>query len=135
MSFSDYLERELLDLVLNKVTYTVTDVFVALWVGNPLEDGTGATDAAEVTGNDYARVNATGKWGTAAGEPTVVKNTAEITFPKATPSGWGTVTHFALYDNLTGGNMLMYSNLATAREVTPDSIPRFDIGTLKIHLD
>lgn len=138
MSFCNYLERAFLNHLFSENNALLTfdppePTYLALWFGSPGEDGSGGV---EVTGNAYARQSCSGKWGVASGtETTVVKNLTEITFPEATPSGWGTVDYFAICDALTGGNVLAYSLLVVPRIVTVGSIPRFDADALQVFLD
>ncbi|GAG79654.1 unnamed protein product, partial [marine sediment metagenome] len=68
----------------------------------------------EVSGGSYARQlaglsEATGSGGTTS-------NAAEIAFPTAT-ANWGTVTHVALMDAVTSGNMIMWSALDAEKTV------------------
>jgi len=56
-----------------------------------------------------------------------------ITFPTASGS-WGTITHFALFDALTTGNMLMSGALTASQAITTNQIARFAIGALDITL-
>jgi len=61
----------------------------------------------EVSGNGYARKAITFANGNNRG----TSNTAAVTFA-AVGGGWGTVTHVALFDAATGGNMLWQGALA-----------------------
>lgn len=135
MSFSNYSERALLNHLFSHgnalLTFDPPDIYVGLWVGNPGEDG---ASGAEVSGDGYVRVAET-SWSIATGTPTIVYNAAETTFPVAT-GHWGEVTHFVLFDAITGGNMLLYGPLTDAPlEIIPGSVPRFDIGSLIVRLD
>jgi len=88
----------------------------------------------EPTGNGYARVevvNSNAEWGPASARATSNINT--ITFPAATPSGWGTMTHFILMDSLTSGSMVGWGALTTPLSVGLGTIPTFDPGTLVIN--
>ena len=68
----------------------------------------------EVSGNAYARVQrdpANANWAAAAGGDGTTSNIAALSFPTPTPAGWGTITHFGIYDAPTGGNLLFYAEL------------------------
>lgn len=126
MSFSNYLETELLDHVFANNAYTSpADVYVGLHTANPDEDGSGA----EVSGGSYARQVASF---------TVSGNTATtdaaIEFPTAT-ADWGTVTHVAIYDALTSGNMLAYAELTASKNISSGDVFRIPTGDLDITLD
>lgn len=127
--FSDVLEDELLDHVLKTGDYAVpTDIYVALWVGDPLDTGVGG---AEVAGGSYARV-VCNSWDAAAARAT--ENTGAVTFPEATGS-WGTVTHFALFDAITGGTFLMHGTLTAAKTIGSGDNAEFAAGDLDISVD
>lgn len=129
MSFSDYLENELLDHVFGGAAYTApATIYVALSTTATTDDGTGTT---EPVGGGYARVAAT--FGTASGGS--ISNTATVTFPEST-GAWGTVTHFALYDAATNGNLLAHGALTTSRTVDGAGITlSFAAGQLTVTLD
>lgn len=128
-SLSDYLEVELLDMIVGKTDYTMPTVYVGLSTADPTDDASGL---AEPVGNGYARVATTGAtWEAASGGAT--QNAAAITFPTAT-GAWGTITHFALFDALTVGNMLAHGELGASQAITTNQIPRFAAGALDITL-
>ena len=128
-SFSDYLEAEVLDHVTGKGSYTSPTTYVALSTADPTDDNSGI---AEPSGSGYARVTTSASdWDAAASGATA--NAAAITFPEAS-GAWGTVTHFALFDASTAGNMLMYGTLDASRVITSGITPRFSIGELDITL-
>lgn len=126
---SDFLEDELLDHVLKTGAYGVpADIYVALWVGDPLDTGAGG---AEVSGGSYARV-VCNSWDVAAARAT--ENSIAVTFPEAT-AGWGTVTHFALFDAITGGNFLAHGTLAASKTIGAGDNSEFAIGDFDISVD
>jgi hypothetical protein len=129
MSFSDYLENKVLDHVTGKASYTAPTAFVGLSTADPLDDGSGL---AEPSGNGYARVEtAAGDWNSASGGS--IDNADAITFPAASGS-WGTVTHVALFDASSGGNLLMSGALSSSETITIDQVPRFAAGELTLTL-
>lgn len=127
MSFSDYLENKILDHVLKNTSYTSpTTVYCAAYTSDPGETNTGT----EVSGNAYARVAIT--FGSASSGSST--NSADIVFPTASGS-WGTITHFAIFDQLTTGNMLVYGALTGSVAVASGQRLRFDATTLSVSLD
>jgi len=130
MSFSDYLENALLDHLFGKAAYTAPTIYVGLSTADPLDDGTGL---AEPVGNGYARV-ATAATDWSAASSGVTTNATTITFPQATGL-WGTVTHFALFDASTGGNLLASGALTTAKSPDVGDTPSFAAGSLTVTLD
>lgn len=123
---SDWLELELLDHVLKTGDYAVpTDIYVALFVGDPLDTGAGG---AEVSGGSYVRVICN-TWDAASSRAT--ENTGAITFPEATAS-WGTVTHFAIYDAITTGNFLAHGVLTASKAIGSGDNAEFAAGDIDI---
>ena len=128
MSFSDFWEGEILDHVFNIGAYTAPSVYVGYSTADPLDDGSGL---AEPAGGGYARVLHS-SW---ARSGNVVDNTGTITFPTTTASQ-GTITHFALFDAISGGNLLGSGALDTSRALTSAGLlPRFNDGDCNITLD
>lgn len=125
-SLSNYLELKLLDHFLKTTSLTVpTNIYVALSTADPGESGSGL---AEPSGGSYARV-AHNTWAAAAARATSNSNT--ITFPTATGS-WGTITHWALFDASTSGNMLAYGSLSVSNSVVSGNIVTFAAGEIDI---
>ena len=71
-------------------------------------------------------------------EPLVVEpqawqtsNNGAITFPTPT-AGWGTVTHFGIYDAASGGNLLFFGALTIAKTVNQADTVTFPAASLSI---
>lgn len=125
--FSDYLENKLLDHVLRNTSYTSpTTTFVGLFTSAP----TDTTSGTEVSGGSYAR-QALSVTTASAG---VVTSSADVTFPQATAS-WGTISHIAIFDALTSGNLLMYTELTTSKVIDSGDILKISSGNLTVTLD
>lgn len=103
-----------------------TEYFLGLSSAAPALDGTGAVEPAGGTG--YARVKLTSLSAPVNG---VVTNNAAIDFAESTAE-WGTMTHFVIYDALTGGNLLMYGELSASRKVEADTIMTIKLGSLNL---
>lgn len=143
-AMSDYLENKLIDAIFRAQAFTMpATIHVALFTGAPSDTGGGT----EVTGGSYARVAVTGSlanWaGTQAagstsassGNTGTTSNNAAITFPAPT-ANWGTITHFALMDAATTGNMLFFGALNTSKTVNSgDAAPQFAAGALSLQID
>lgn len=124
-AMTNYLANKVLDHTLATTAYTMpTTVYAALFTAAPSVAGGGT----EATGNAYARVAAS--FGAAANED--ASNDVAVTFPTPAGGDWGTITHWGLFDALTGGNML-YQNPLTTSKVTGAGDPvQFPIGALTI---
>ena len=85
------------------------------------DDGSGT----ELSGDGYARQAVT------FGAPTDGSgdNSGAVTFGPAT-ADWGTITHVALYDALTGGNMLMHAALSASKTINDTDVLAFADGDL-----
>lgn len=128
-SFSDYLEDKILDHIVGKTSFTMPTAYVAASTADPTDDASGI---AEPSGDGYARVTTSGAtWNASSGGAT--SNAAAISFPTAT-GDWGTITHFALYDAATNGNMLAHGDLDTEQAISTNQILRFAAGDLDITL-
>lgn len=114
--FSDYFEAAILNWFRGTTFPVATgSVYFSLHTAATADDGTGT----EVSGNAYARqgvTKAAGSWSAPAAAG-VIQNVAAITFPTATPATWGTVTHGAVWDAATVGNMIMHGALGASKVV------------------
>jgi hypothetical protein len=135
-SFSAYLEKKLLDHFLKVAAYTQpTNLYIGLSTAAIEDDNSGATPPV---GNGYARA-AANSWAasTSTGGPPTTQsgssNSAQIIFPTAT-GAWGTITHFGMYDAITGGNLMGWGALAVSKVISTGDTPRFDIGQLTVTL-
>lgn len=129
--FSDYFEAAILNWFRGTTFPVATgSVYASLHTAATADDGTGT----EVSGNAYARQalsKAAGTW-TAPAAAGVITNVAAVTFPAATPATWGTVTHGALFDALTTGNMVMHGALGASKTVGVNDVFQYAIGALSI---
>lgn len=132
-SFADYWENEILDHLFGKGSYTPPTIYVGLSTADPADDASGLS---EPSGNGYARVQTAGSDWNAASSGSL-SNANDITFPEATGS-WGTITHFALFDAASGGNMLAHGSLSQAKSIGSGDTARFaggSPGDLQVSLD
>lgn len=125
MSASNYLETLLLGEL---ETILEADGYVALFTSDPGE--TGVSGEVSTSGTAYARI--------AIGNVTISGNTlsndAAVEFPEAT-AGWGTITHFGLFDADTAGNFLGGGSLTASKVVASGDTVKFIIGALTVTLD
>lgn len=126
MSFSNYLENKVLLHVFGATSYTApTTIYVGLYTSDPGETGAGT----EVSGGSYARQSAAF---TVTGN--LATNTSAIEFPTATTS-WGTITHVAVLDASTSGNVLASAALTASKTIGSGDVLRINAGDLDISLD
>jgi hypothetical protein len=129
-SFADYWENEILDHLFGKGSYTPPTIYVGLSMADPADDASGL---AEPNGNSYARAaTASADWNFASGG--MLDNANDITFPEAS-GNWGTITHFALFDAASGGNMLAHGSLSVSKSIGSGDTAKFAAGDLDVSLD
>lgn len=131
MSFSDYLEKKILDHLFGKASYTAPTIYVALSTADPGDDASGI---AEPSGNNYSRVQtAAGDWNSATSGAGTLTNANAVTFAQASGS-WGTITHIALYDAATSGNLLASRALGTSKTIGSNDTLSFAAGQITTSL-
>jgi hypothetical protein len=103
--------------------------YVGLFTAAPSDTGGGT----EVSGNGYARV-ATGTINVSGTSPTNATNAAAIEFAAASGGNWGSIGWAAIFDASTGGNMLAWAALSTARTINDGDVLRIPAGDLDVTL-
>ena len=127
MSFTNYLETEILDHVFAGAAYSApATLYIGLFTA--ISDGeTGSV--TEVSGSAYARQTMAF---TTSGATT--SNNATVEFPTATGS-WGTITHVGIFDASTSGNLMVYATLTASKAITTGDVFRVPSGDLDITLN
>ena len=129
-SFSDFTENLVLTWLFTGSSATrPTAWYVGLFTAAPSDTGGGT----EVSGSAYARV-ATGTITVSGTSPTLATNSAAIEFAAASGGNWGSITHAAIFDASTSGNMLAFAELTTARTINDGDVFRIPAGSLDITL-
>ena len=131
-AMSDYLEGEVIKHIFRTGSFTKPSVLaVALYTGAPSDAGGGT----EVSGNGYARVTvnpADANWAAPAGGNGTTSNVGVVSFPTPTGAGWGNVTHFAIFDAASAGNLLFHGALSSAKTVNSGDTVSFTAGALQV---
>ena len=133
-SASNDLENAILNATLRGTPMqTPSKVYIALFTSDPGEDGSGD----EVADSNYVRQEAS------QGDPDgaiagwtppadgVTTNAKLIEFPPIA-DGTITVTHFAIFDSVGGGNMLFYAPMVSSKTLEKGDVLSFDIGSITI---
>lgn len=129
MTMSVYLANKINDHVLKGVVYTPpTDVYIALFTSaNGLDSNTeGSWD--EVSGGAYTRLqidDSTKAFTASAAKANTNNENWEYTQASA---AWGVVSHSAVMDAATSGNVLFWGALAATRDVASGDTFRFLAG-------
>jgi hypothetical protein len=126
-AISNYLENALLNATLRNTTYTSpTTVYAALFTSDPTDAGSGT----ECTGSGYARKAITFA---APSNGVTTNSAAACEFDQAT-GDWGTLTHFAIFDALTTGNMLYYGALTASKTIANGDVFKFATSSVTVTL-
>ena len=130
---SNYLENKVLDHVLTATSYTAPGTrYLALFnntSGNAAANLEAGTLTDEVSGGSYARKAVT--FAAASGGTSATN--ATVTFDAATAS-WGSITHVAVMDASTGGNVLFWGAVTTAKTIDTGDTFQVTSGNLTISL-
>jgi hypothetical protein len=126
-AISNYLENALINATLRNTTFTSpATVYAALFTSDPTDAGSGT----ECTGSGYARKAITFA---APSNGVTTNSAAAVEFDQATGS-WGTLTHFAIFDALTTGNMLYYGALTTSKTIASGDVFKFATSSVSVTL-
>ena len=142
-ALSNYLENQIIDWIMRGQSYSPPgNLYIALYTTAPTAAGGGV----EVSGGSYARVavasnlaNWAGTQGAATttastGTSGLTSNNSAVTYPTPT-AAWGTLVAFGVFDASTGGNMLFFASLTTAKTINNgDSPPIFQSAQLTFSL-
>ena len=127
MSFSNTFETHVLNYVFTATSVTrPTAWYLALFTSNPADDASGTE--VSTSGTAYARQTAAF---TVSGD--TASNSAAIEFPTATAS-FGTVSHVAVFDAATSGNLIAYAALTSSKAIDTGDVFRVPSGDLDITL-
>ena len=132
---SNYTEQNIINALLRGTAFPLpAKVYVGLHTADPTDAGgnevtTGAWPA-------YVRRDAADGGAISSGWSAPVdgvsKNAKQITYPGMDGSSSLTVTHWALYDAATSGNMLAHAALQTSRTLEPGDVFVFDINAITV---
>lgn len=129
MSMTNFAENLVLTwLLTNSAATRPTAWYIGLFTATPGETGGGT----EVSTGAYARVAVT--FTVSGTAPTQGANSATLDYPTASGS-WGTITHAAVFDASTSGNMLWYGALSASVAIATNDIFRWASGDFKLTLD
>lgn len=144
-SFTDYYENLAIDHMFRGQSFSESSP-ASYYVGLLTASCSDSSAGTEVSGGSYARVavtRGTSAWkgthgsttGASSGTNGTISNAAAITFPAPT-ANWGSITHFAVYDASTSGNMILCQSLTASKTVNNgDAAPAFAIDALTIQID
>ena len=127
---SDYLEDKLLDHVLGNTAFTQpSNIYLALFTADTGLEANSPSAEISTSGTAYGRQSVS----FAASSSGSASTSATVTFSAAT-ANWGTVTHVAVMDASTSGNVLFYGAVTTSKTI--ESVDTFQVssGNLTVSL-
>lgn len=132
-AFSDYLEGQLINATIRGGSYTGGLVYIALFTTNPTDAKTGT----ELADSGYIRQVAGSPASSGFDAPDATggntANSAVITFP-AVVDAQVVVTHWAIFDAQSSGNMLYHAALTNIKTLDVSDVLSFPIGALTVTL-
>lgn len=140
---SDYFENKMIDQIFRAQAFSFpATLYIGLLTAAPSDTGGGT----EVSGGSYARqgvacslanwagTQSAGSTTASSGTGATTSNNNVITYP--TPSAnWGTVTHFGIYDAVSGGNLIFWGPLSSAKAVFTGDAVSIQAGQLQVQFD
>ena len=129
---SDYLEDKVLDHVLGNTTYTpASGRYLGLFTsdGGLESNSSGSWTEISSSGTAYAREAIS----FSAASSGSASNSATVTFSAAT-ANWGTITHVAVMDASSAGNVLFYGAVTTSKTIESGDTFQVSSGNLTISL-
>lgn len=132
---SNYTENNIVNALLRGTVFPVpAKQYISLHTSNPGEAGGNevSTAAWPAYARQDAAVGGAVDSGWSAPSDGTCTNAKQITYPSNNGAGPITVTHWALYDAPTGGNLLVYAPLTTSRTLQVGDVFVYDIGSLTV---
>jgi|TARA_B110000285_G_C14994681_1_gene548167 hypothetical protein len=127
---SDYLENKVLDHVLDNSAFSQPGgIYLALFTADTGLEGNSPSAEISTSGTAYGRQTVAFA---AAGSGSASTN-ATVTFSAAT-TNWGTVTHVAVMDAATSGNVLFYGAVTTSKTIETGDTFQVSSGNLTVSL-
>lgn len=133
-NLSDYLENKWLDHILKNTAYSpAATLYFALFTSDPGESG--VSGELTIGTGGYARAAVTNNTVNfpacaVSGTPTKSNGTV-VQFPTAS-AAWGTITHWAVYDASSAGNMIVHGTMASSRYVAATDAPKVAVGAFSM---
>lgn len=127
---SNYLENKILDHVLTSTAYTQPSRYLALFTANTGLETNSPSAEISTSGTAYSRQAVT----FAAASSGSSSTNATVTFSAAT-ANWGTITHVAVMDASTAGNVLFWGAVTTSKTIETGDTFQVTSGNLTISLD
>ena len=133
--FSDYTENKVLDLIFNAGSFVIPGLYLGLFKSDAGLETNQIASANEVndSASSYVRIDINTLGGFNSASASAVSNAQDMEFPIA-QADWGTITHTAVLDAKTGGNVLTWGPLLNPRTIYNGDSVKVPAGALVITL-
>ncbi len=132
-NLGSYYRTAIMNVLSERTGLSAFIPYIGLYNGDPLASG------QELSGNQYARMRLSMQESDVQPESGALKyeNSNEITSPTAGTGGWGTLTHIAILDAATGGNVFAGIALTNnaSYNITYGSVVGFHAGDLTFSIN
>lgn len=135
--FSNYSEANIIETTLRGAVFPVpAKTYLALFTADPTDANISANEVQLASWPAYARQDAAAgaaiSTGWSAPADGVTSNAKVITFAANNGASSVTVTHMAIYDAITGGNMLYHSPLVASKTLLVGDVISFGIAAITV---
>jgi hypothetical protein len=132
MPFVDAKEQLILNHLFRNTSLALpaTNWFLGLSTTTPTDAGGNFTEPSTGAYARIAVVRTGAGFSAASGTaPAAISNSGVVTFPTATAS-WGTLTHWGVFELVSGANLWLWEPLTTPRLVSSGDTPSYAAGAL-----
>lgn len=129
MSLSNYSETALCNWLRGSANMPAAATpYIALFSSNPTDTGLAGTDVTTL-------VRPAGRLAVTFGAPSngVIANTIAVNFGDSANDT--SITHFGIYDAVSGGNLICYGALSSPRTVLTSDAVNWSAGSLVVTID
>lgn len=129
--FSDYTENKVLDFIFNADSFVIPGLYLGLFKSDTGLETNQIASADEVkdSASSYVRIDINTLGGFNGASAGAVSNAQDMEFPIA-QADWGTITHTAILDAKTGGNVLAWGPLLNPRTIYNGDSVKVPTGAL-----
>ncbi len=131
---STFAKNELIDHVFKAAYTPIGTLYLCLCTADPTVAGTGAS-IAETDYAGYARLSFVGNTKFAAASARKIVQDALFTFAAATGVSTSDITHYAICDAATNGNMLAFGSFDDDWNVVSGNTPKIASGQIEIEIE
>ena len=128
-AFTDYTENKVLDHLIGPTAFTKPTLFLALYTAAPT-DAAGGTEVSTTNWTNYTRKSVA----FAAASSGSCSNSAVVDFGTVAGAG-ATITHWAIFDAATAGNMLVRGDFGTSHTASTGNQVTVPAGAITVSLD